>query len=108
MITPSKFYQKINNYQKGDKGFIKFASVSNKDSNVIIGFWFQIIRNDWKIVLSVRYKSLSGDQPVQTIVIAGEEKLRKFLENSRQWAQNELSSLLTNEPENEKDEMLVV
>jgi len=95
-MTVEKFIQSVNKYQPGSLGFCKLASVSPRDSNIVynFGFWFEVIKTNGTVVLSVQNNSLKNNEPQKTIVIAAEKQLHDFTEDMRQRAVDELSSFL--------------
>ena len=104
MVTPDKFLKTSKSFKTGHQGFCKMASVAKDDTNDNIGFWFKVIENSWKLVLSVQYDSILADEKEKTLVITGEDDLQAFLENARMWAEDELKSMLTDDSDKEKDE----
>jgi hypothetical protein len=106
-MTPEEFIHSIGSFKPGYTDFCELASSSSGNDNVIfnIGFWFKVIKTDGIIFsLSVQFDSFLKNRTKRTIVIAGENQLRGFLEKARQWAEDELNFLITGIPVGEENE----
>jgi hypothetical protein len=86
MITPKTFIETIKSYNTGDKEFCRFATISNseKGTRKHIGFWIEVVENDYRLVLSLQFESLACKEPAYTVVFYGSEHLETFIEYARQ------------------------
>jgi exoribonuclease II len=93
-MTPDKLIQSLSSFKKGDIGFCAIASVSTKNDGILnnIGFWFEIIENKLKLVLSVKMDSFTIHRPAPSMVITGIEQLHDYIKSVRQWAEHELTA----------------
>ena len=91
-MTPDKLIQSVDTFHKGDMGFCVIASVSIRNYETFnnIGFWFEVIENDTRPVLSVQMESFTTNKPVPKMVITGFEQLRSYINKVRHWAESEL------------------
>ena len=97
-MTAEKFIQSFESYQTGDKGFCRLASISTEKENImyIIGFWFEIIKSDGKImVLTVQLNSTAKESYRNTFFIGGESQLETFIDNLRLKAQERIYTFLS-------------
>jgi len=92
-----KFIQSFESYQTGDKGFCRLASISTEKENTdyVIGFWYEIIRNDGKmLVLTVQLSTYPKMPYKNTVFIGRESQLESFVDQLRLKAQDQIHSLL--------------
>jgi len=92
-----KFIQSFESYQTGDKGFCRLASISTEkdDIDYVIGFWYEIIRNDGNLlVLTVQLNSCPKKPYRNTFFIGRESQLETFIDQLRLKAQDQIHSLL--------------
>jgi hypothetical protein len=95
MITPKKCIESFESYRKGDKGFCRLASIANDgdENNRNLGFWFEVLKNDHILVLSVRYQSLKRSIP-QELRFSGKKCLENFVEETRQSISEDLEQIM--------------
>ena len=96
-MTPEKFVKTIKSCRTGHKGFCKFASIESKNVIYNLGFWFEIVMNNGKvIVITVHSNFWTVFQNRKTIIFNEVSQLTEFIDNERQKAQDEISSLYAN------------
>jgi len=100
-MTVEKFIKSFESYQTGDKGFCRLASISAEKDDVvyIIGFWFEIVKNDGRLmVLTAQLNSNTTGtmKPYKnTFFIGGETQLEIFLDHLRLKVQDQLYSFMS-------------
>ena len=105
MTTPEVLVNSFELYQKGDKGFCKLASVSDEDTcEKNFGFWFEVIRNEGILVVSIRYESLTK-MPAQ-LKFFRQKQLEDFLDEARQLISSDLEKIIGNENPNTNDKLV--
>jgi len=96
-MTAEKFIQSFESYQTGDKGFCRLASISTEKDNInhIIGFWYEIIKNDGKLMVLTVQLNYNTKKPFDnTSFIGGESQLEDFIDQLRLIVQDQLYSFL--------------
>ena len=96
-MTAEKFIQSFESHRPEDRGFCRLSSISTENDSTTnnIGFWFEIIRTDGKVMLLTVQSDYCGRKPFRkTFVICGKAQLETFVDKLRLRAQDELSSFL--------------
>ena len=96
-MTADKFIQSFDSYRTGDKGYCRLATVSTENDNFKydVGFWFEILRSNGRLVLLTVHSDFFTRRPYKkTILIQGARQMRFLIDKLREKAQNEVYTFL--------------
>ena len=96
-MTPDKLIKSIRVLEEGTQGYCKVANIATAidQRSYEIGFYYKVVGQGEELILSVQKFVFSKYEAARTMVFSKMEQLIKYLEQVRQWAENEMKKKLS-------------